>query len=47
MKALIYNGPGEKVWDTKADPVIVDPSDAIVQHRLLDHLRHRSTHPER
>ena len=31
MKALIYNGPGEKVWDTKADPVIVDPSDAIVR----------------
>ena len=31
MKALIYNGPGEKVWDTKPDPVIVDPSDAIVQ----------------
>jgi alcohol dehydrogenase len=30
MKALIYHGPGEKVWDTKADPVIVDPSDAIV-----------------
>ena len=30
MKALIYDGPGEKVWDTKADPVIVDPSDAIV-----------------
>ena len=31
MKALIYHGPGEKVWDTKADPVIVDPSDAIVR----------------
>ena len=31
MKALIYHGPGEMVWDTKADPVIVDPSDAIVR----------------
>lgn len=31
MKALIFNGPGEKVWDTKADPVIVDPNDAIVR----------------
>jgi alcohol dehydrogenase len=31
MKALIYDGPGEKVWDTKADPVIADPSDAIVR----------------
>jgi alcohol dehydrogenase len=31
MKALIYHGPGDKIWDTKADPVIVDPSDAIVR----------------
>jgi alcohol dehydrogenase len=31
MKALIYHGPGEKVWDTKPDPMIVDPSDAIVR----------------
>src|SRR6185436_17372636 len=31
MKALIFNGPGEKVWDTKADPVIVDPNEAIVR----------------
>jgi alcohol dehydrogenase len=31
MKALIYNGPGEKTWETKADPTIIDPSDAIVR----------------
>jgi alcohol dehydrogenase len=31
MKALIYHGPGEKAWDTKPDPAIVDPSDAIVR----------------
>jgi alcohol dehydrogenase len=31
MKALIYHGPGEKAWDTKPDPTIVDPSDAIVR----------------
>lgn len=31
MKALIYHGPGEKTWETKADPTIVDPSDAIVR----------------
>jgi alcohol dehydrogenase len=31
MKALIYHGPGEKVWDTKPDPMIVDPSDAVVR----------------
>jgi alcohol dehydrogenase len=31
MKALIYHGPGEKTWETKADPTISDPSDAIVR----------------
>ena len=31
MKALIYHGPGEKVWDTKPDPMIVDPCDAVVR----------------
>ena len=31
MKALIYHGPGEKTWETKADPTIIDPSDAIVR----------------
>ncbi len=31
MKALIYHGPGEKTWETKADPTIVDPSDAVVR----------------
>jgi alcohol dehydrogenase len=31
MKALIYHGPGEKTWETKADPTITDPSDAIVR----------------
>jgi alcohol dehydrogenase len=31
MKALIYHGPGETTWETKADPTITDPSDAIVR----------------
>jgi alcohol dehydrogenase len=31
MKALIYHGPGEKTWETKPDPTIVDPSDAVVR----------------
>jgi alcohol dehydrogenase len=31
MKALIYHGPGEKTWETKADPTIVDQSDALVR----------------
>jgi alcohol dehydrogenase len=31
MKALIYHGPGETTWETKADPTIIDPSDAIVR----------------
>jgi alcohol dehydrogenase len=31
MKALVYNGPGQKVWTDKPDPVIVKPTDAIVR----------------
>ena len=31
MKALVYHGPGERGWDTVADPTIVDPTDAIVR----------------
>jgi alcohol dehydrogenase len=31
MKALIYHSPGEKTWETKADPTIIDASDAIVR----------------
>ncbi|MDR2015364.1 MAG: alcohol dehydrogenase catalytic domain-containing protein, partial [Azoarcus sp.] len=31
MKALVYNGPGQKAWTEKADPVIVKPTDAIVR----------------
>lgn len=31
MKALIYGGPGQKAWETKADPGILEPTDAIVR----------------
>lgn len=31
MKALVYHGPGQKGWETKADPAIAEPSDVIVQ----------------
>jgi alcohol dehydrogenase len=31
MKALVYHGPGERGWDTVADPTIIDPTDAIVR----------------
>ena len=31
MKALIYHGPGQKGWETKADPAIVEPTDVIVR----------------
>jgi alcohol dehydrogenase len=31
MKALVYHGPGEKAWETKPDPTIIDSSDAIVR----------------
>ena len=30
MRALVYNGPGSKVWTNVADPVIVDATDAII-----------------
>jgi alcohol dehydrogenase len=31
MKALVYHGPGERGWDSVADPTILDPTDAIVR----------------
>ncbi|MDX6593477.1 MAG: alcohol dehydrogenase [Gaiellales bacterium] len=31
MKALVYHGPGERSWDTVADPAILEPTDAVVR----------------
>ncbi len=31
MKALVYHGPGERAWETVADPVVIDPTDAVVR----------------
>jgi alcohol dehydrogenase len=31
MKALVYNGPGQRSWHEVPDPVIQDPEDAIVR----------------
>ncbi|HEX8594586.1 MAG TPA: zinc-dependent alcohol dehydrogenase family protein [Pseudomonas sp.] len=31
MKALVYQGPGEKAWVDKADPGIEKPTDAVVR----------------
>jgi alcohol dehydrogenase len=31
MKALVYHGPGEKAWESVPDPVIIEPTDAIVR----------------
>jgi alcohol dehydrogenase len=31
MKALVYHGPGQRSWDEVPDPVLVDPTDAIVR----------------
>jgi alcohol dehydrogenase len=31
MKALVYHGPGHKDWETKDDPAIIAPTDAIVE----------------
>jgi alcohol dehydrogenase len=31
MKALVYQGPGQRVWDYVPDPKILEPTDAIVR----------------
>ena len=31
MKALVYHGPGKRVWEDKARPIIQDAGDAIVR----------------
>ena len=31
MKALVYHGPGQKAWEEVPDPVIIEPTDVIVQ----------------
>lgn len=31
MKAVVFHGPGNKVWEEVADPVIIEPTDAIVR----------------
>ncbi|MEA2442104.1 MAG: alcohol dehydrogenase, partial [Thermoleophilaceae bacterium] len=31
MKALVYQGPGEKAWASAPDPCILEPTDAIVR----------------
>jgi alcohol dehydrogenase len=31
MKALVYHGPGERAWESVADPAIIEPTDAIVR----------------
>ena len=31
MRALIYHGPGQKQWESKSDPEIEDPTDALVE----------------
>ena len=31
MKALVYHGPGKRAWEYVSDPVIREPTDAIVR----------------
>jgi alcohol dehydrogenase len=31
MRALVYNGPGQKAWEDVPDPVVIDDTDAIVR----------------
>ena len=39
MKALVYQGPGERSWDTVPDPGIVDPTDIVVRIDTVHDLR--------
>ena len=31
MKALVYHGPHRREWETVPDPVLLEPTDAIVR----------------
>ena len=31
MKALVYHGPAQRAWEVVPDPVLIDPTDAIVK----------------
>lgn len=31
MKALVYHGPGHKVWEEVATPTVIDPTDVVVR----------------
>ncbi|MHB1324076.1 MAG: zinc-dependent alcohol dehydrogenase family protein [Coriobacteriia bacterium] len=31
MKALVYHGPGDKRWEEKARPSVIEPTDAVVR----------------
>ncbi len=31
MNALVYHGPGKKSWEEKPNPVIIEPTDAIIK----------------
>jgi alcohol dehydrogenase len=31
VQALVYHGPGDKHWESKSDPTIEDPTDALVK----------------
>lgn len=31
MKALVYHGPGQRGWDSVADPTIIDPTDIVAR----------------
>ena len=31
MRALVYHGPGERAWESVADPAIQEPTDVVVK----------------
>ena len=46
MKALVYHGPGKRSWEDVPDPVIVDPTDAIVRIDSSTICGTRPAHPQ-
>ena len=47
MKALVYQGPGNKTVEDRPKPELQAPGDAIVRITRQDHdLRHRPAHPQ-
>ena len=45
-RVLVYRGPGRRVYEERARPVLQEPTDAIARITASTILRHRPAHPE-